>query len=157
MSRAFVREEDVQQPDALPELKVSDHPNFVTRRGLELIDGRIAELIGLLAQAADEATTARLQRDLRYWTSRRETAQLRERSPDDDEVGFGTRVRFRRDDDEPEEIEIVGEDEADPAHRRLSFAAPLARAMMGARVGEVVTFTTPQRSSEMTILAIEAL
>ena len=157
MSRAFVREEDTQQPDVLPELKVSAHPNFVTRRGLQLIDDKVADLTQLLEAGADEATQARLQRDLRYWMSRRETAQRREHRAQDDEVDFGSRVRFRRDEGEPEEIEIVGEDEADPTHRRVSFAAPLARAMIGARVGDVVAFSTPQGSSEVTILAVEAI
>ena len=157
MSRAFVREEDVQQPDILPELKVSAHPNFVTRRGLQLIEQKIGELADALTACSDEATTARLQRDLRYWMSRRETAELREHQCGDDEAGFGTRVTFRRDGGEPQAVEIVGEDEADPAHGRVSFAAPLARALMNVRAGDVVEFKTPQRTSELTILRIEPL
>jgi transcription elongation factor GreB len=34
-------------------------------------------------------------------------------------------------------------DEADPAHGRISFLAPLARALLGAAVGDSVTARTP--------------
>ena len=37
-------------------------------------------------------------------------------------------------------LTIVGHDEADPAHDRIAYAAPLARALMGAMAGESVAF-----------------
>jgi transcription elongation factor GreB len=157
MSRAFVREEDTEQQDTLPELKVSPYPNYVTPRGLALIDEKIAELDRVIAGGADEAAAARAARDLRYWTVRRDTAQLRQRAADEDEIGFGARVRFRRDGGQPEVIEIVGEVESDPRHGRLSWVAPLVRAMLGARAGDRVAFSTPQRTSELEILAVERI
>jgi transcription elongation GreA/GreB family factor len=156
MSRAFVREEDTEQHDTLPELKISPYPNYVTRRGHALIEDKVAELERVLADNTDEAASARAARDLRYWTVRRETAQLKERGAEE-EIGFGTRVRFRRDGGAPETVEIVGEDESDPHHGRLSWVAPLAKAMLGTRPGDIVTFTTPQKSSELEILAVEPL
>ena len=157
MSRAFVREEDVQQPDVLPELKISEHPNFVTHRGLVLIEAKIAELRTLLAVDQDAATVARLERDLRYWLARGGNAQVKEREHGDKKAGFGARVRFRRDGGKPETIEIVGEDEADPAQGRISWVAPLARAMKGTEAGDSVTLTTPQGEVELTILEVEGI
>ena len=37
-------------------------------------------------------------------------------------------------------VEIVGTDEADPAEGRIGFQAPLARAVIGAEVGETLEF-----------------
>jgi transcription elongation GreA/GreB family factor len=156
MSRAFVREEDMEQQDVLPELKISPHPNYVTRRGLALIEAKIAELNTRLAGGPDEATTARLERDLRYWAERGATAQLKDRESGE-EAGFGARVTFRRGEGEAETIEIVGEDEADPAHGCIGWVAPLARALTGARTGDVVTLKTPQSEAELYVLKVETI
>ena len=50
--------------------------------------------------------------------------------------------------------EIVGEDEADPAQGRIAPHAPLARSLMGARVGDVVVWTRPVGRMELEVLAI---
>jgi transcription elongation GreA/GreB family factor len=99
----------------------------------------------------------RLLRDLRYWMARKETARVVEPEADRDEVGFGTRVIFRRGDGPPETIEIVGEDESDPKARRIGWVAPLASAMMGARVGDVVMLENRQPATPITILAVEPI
>lgn len=52
------------------------------------------------------------------------------------EVRFGATVTIRRGDGRTQTFRIVGEDEADPAHGSLAYVAPLARALMGKRVGE---------------------
>ena len=54
-------------------------------------------------------------------------------------VGFGTTVTFTLDGRE-RRVTIVGDDEADPAAGLLALSAPLARALMGAAVGETVAF-----------------
>ena len=55
-----------------------------------------------------------------------------------------------RDDGREQTFRIVGEDEADPAHGTLSHASPLARALFGKKVGDVV----PAGSGEAEIVAI---
>ena len=157
MSRAFVREDDLYQTDALPELRVSEHPNWVTPRGLEQIDAKIAELNRILAGDPDEASAARAARDLRYWTVRKETAEVHAHDPQETAVSFASRVKFSRDGHPPETLEIVGEDEADPKHGRLSWVAPLARAMLSRRPGDVVTLKTPDGEHEIEILAVEPI
>ena len=155
MNRAFVREDDLDQPDALPELRISDQPNWVTERGLKEIDAKIDALNAILAGEPDEASAARAARDLRYWAARRETAEIHERGGDKTAVGFASRVTFRRDGGAPETLEIVGEDEAGPKQGRISWVAPLARAMLNRRAGDVVTLTTPQGEAEIEILSVE--
>ena len=53
------------------------------------------------------------------------------------------------------EIAIVGSDEADPALGRLAFTAPLARALTGAAVGDLVAFAGQDEAIE--IVGIEPL
>ena len=157
MSSAFVREPDDLPPESPPERVVSHHPNFVTSRGLKMMERTLAELDGKIAACDDEAELAWLRRDQRYWSARHASAQVVESPEAPEEVAFGTRVTFRRDGGEPESVELVGEDESDPAAGKLSWVAPMARAMMGAMPGEVVELETRTPPSEIEILAVEPI
>jgi len=138
MSRAFVKEQD-DVPEDLPERPVSTNPNFVTARGLSLIDAEIDSCRKRLAQGQhdqDKAAIARASRDLRYWTQRRSTAQLVESAGPPEAVGFGCRVTIMREDGRKQVFSIVGEDEADPAKGFIAYTSPMARALMGKGQGE---------------------
>jgi transcription elongation GreA/GreB family factor len=138
MSRAFVKEAE-DEPD-LPDRPVSPHPNLVTPRGLELIEQALTAAQRAYAEAratGDRAALARSGRDLRYWSARRSSANL-VRPVRCDSVGFGCTVTVRRSDGRTQTIRIVGEDEADPAGGSISHVAPLARALLGASIGDVV-------------------
>ncbi|HSF63141.1 MAG TPA: GreA/GreB family elongation factor, partial [Paracoccaceae bacterium] len=50
--------------------------------------------------------------------------------------------------------EITGEDESDPARHRIAPQAPLARALLGAAVGDTVTWHRPSGAVALEILAI---
>ena len=54
-------------------------------------------------------------------------------------IHFGMRVVVRREDGRTQAFRIVGEDEADPSRGTVSHVSPLARAVMGRSVGDVVT------------------
>jgi transcription elongation GreA/GreB family factor len=141
MSRAFVREQDTDRPEDLPERPISEHPNDVTETGLAQIDRALAAAAEAHAHAqatADRAALATAGRDLRYWTVRRATARVVPAPSDLSEVRFGTSVTILRDDGREQTFRIVGEDEADPAQGSISHVSPLARAMFGKRVGDVV-------------------
>ncbi len=136
MSVAFRRESDEEHLEPKFELPIPAGPNLVTPRGLTLIQNRVAELEAELEGCSDEATAATLKRDLRYWQTRQITAELAP-IPAGDKIEIGVRVRVLLN-GAPKTFEIVGADEADPATGLLSFTAPLARAMIGAEVGEVL-------------------
>jgi transcription elongation GreA/GreB family factor len=89
-------------------------------------------------------------RDLRYFAERLRTAQLVPTSGSTDTVAFGCTVTFSRDDGRVQSYAIVGEDEADPKAGSISFASPIARALLGKGVGEVVSLG----DSELEIVAI---
>lgn len=138
MSVAFRRESDEEHKEPRFELPVPSGPNYVTPRGRALIEARVAELRAKLAGTTDEGEREAIGRDLRYWQTRQVTAILAP-SPPVDEIAFGSRVRIRMNGAE-RVIEIVGDDEADPARGRIAFSAPLARALIGAGEGDRVAF-----------------
>ena len=143
MSVAFTREEDLEATAAdLPDRPISAHPNLVTAEGLAAIDAALAAARAAYASAqasgsieADRTAMARATRDLRYWSARRATAQLVETEADG-RVRFGGSVTIEREDGRTQTWRIVGEDEADPAKGSVSHVSPLARALMGKRVGD---------------------
>jgi len=140
MSRAFIKEQDGQDAvEELPEHPVSTNPNFVTQRGLALIDDEIETARKLLAHAqheTDRAGIARASRDLRYWMQRRATAQQVEPPKAPRKVAFATRVSIKRDDGREQTFSIVGEDEADLEKGLIAYTVPIARALLGLEVGD---------------------
>ncbi len=143
MSRAFVKEADgMDFVEQLPDRPVSEHPNLVTARGLKLIDDEVRSNRQALATAqsgGDRTMIARCMRELRYWTTRRGSAQLVEPPPADAPVSFGDAVRLELEDGSDRAFRIVGEDEADPSEGRISWLAPIAQAVMGREVDDAVT------------------
>jgi len=147
MAVAFTREEDLEtRASDLPERPISPHANLVTQSGLDLIEQALAEARAAYAAAqtdggvsADRTAMSRATRDLRYWSSRRASAQLTEPEPDADKVQFGRTVEVERQDGRRQTFRIVGEDEADPAAGSISYVSPLARALMGREAGDVVS------------------
>jgi transcription elongation GreA/GreB family factor len=141
MSKAFTKEpESGDVYDDLPDRPVSPH-NLVTPKGLEMIEAELARLHlehTAAQEANDRARLAKTNRDLRYWTSRRATAQVMEPPKDAKEVHFGSTVTILRDDGRRQTYRIVGEDEADPSAGTLSYVSPVAQALMGKQVGDVV-------------------
>lgn len=136
MSVAFRRDSDEEVREPRFELPIPAGPNLVTARGRALIDERIAALAA--ETPGDEVRREAIARALRYWHTRRVTAELAP-PPPADEVAFGSRLRARID-GKDREIAIVGDDEADPAAGRIACSAPLARALIGLAVGEVADF-----------------
>ncbi|CAN7424382.1 transcription elongation factor GreA [Mesorhizobium sp. LjNodule214] len=141
MSRAFTREEDSENAIAgIGERPVSQHRNLVTEHGLAQIEAELTGLRDELAKAekrADRERIALMSRDLRYWTARRESAELSVPEPGSDLVRFGMGVTLEGDDGRKVHWKIVGEDEADPAKGSISHVSPMAMALFGKKVGDV--------------------
>jgi transcription elongation GreA/GreB family factor len=153
MSRAFVREpEGGEAFEDLPDRTLSPH-HLVTASGLAQMDAEIKDLEQRLEEAKaadDKAEVTRLARDLRYWSARRVSAELIPPPTDTTHVRFGAQVTFEREDGRQQTYRIVGEDEADPAKGTLSYVSPLAQALMGKEVGDVI----PVGSTTAEIIAI---
>lgn len=143
MSRAFTREDDNESAiAALGERPVSPHRNLVTQGGLAMIDAAIAGLREELASAdatSERERIAMISRDLRYWTTRRENAELSIAEPASQVIRFGMTVTIEGEDGKRRNWRIVGEDEADAGSGSISHVSPMAQALFGKAVGDVVT------------------
>jgi transcription elongation GreA/GreB family factor len=141
MSRAFVKASDVDTSN-LPDRPLSAHPNFVTPEGLAAIERALARFNAAHTAAVDKdnkTAIASARRELRYWGARRASAEVIEPPADKSRVHFGATVTVQRDDGRMQTFRIVGEDEAEPARGTLSHVSPLAHAVLGKSVGEIVT------------------
>ncbi|MBO3759347.1 transcription elongation factor GreA [Ciceribacter sp. L1K22] len=148
MSVAFVKEESAEaaQETLLPDRPVSPHPNLVTEDGLKALQAQLqaARDAYETANAIEDVNERRRQsagplRDARYFTERVRTAQVMPVPEDKSVVAFGSTVTFSRDDGRVQTYRVVGEDEADPKAGSISYVSPVARALSGKAVGDLVT------------------
>jgi len=70
-------------------------------------------------------------------------------------VRFGARVTVRGEDGVERSYRLVGVDEAKAAEGRVAFLSPLARAVLGKRVGDVVVWRAPRGDEELELVAVE--
>src|SRR6185295_4838751 len=141
MNKAFVNDDDEGQIDVLPDREIPPHPNLVTAEGLVQIERMQADLSKQLTEAEareDLTAQAHIARDLRYWTARRSNAELVPMPKDKTKVAFGLRVTIARDDGRKQTFRVVGLDEADPEKGTVSYISPMAKALTGKSVGDVV-------------------
>ena len=153
MSVAFRRDGDEEHLEPKFEIPIPPGPNRVTARGLALIAERIAGIEVQLAGASDETAITALKRDLRYWQTRQITAELMP-APSGETVEFGVTVTCRLNGQQRVLI-LVGDDEADPATGLIAWTAPLARALMGAEVGELLDFGGKEEAIEVVDIAVQ--
>ncbi len=153
MSVAFRRESDEEHLEPTFEIPIPPGPNWVTERGLRLTRDKVEALEAIDAAAMSEEDAKKHRRALRYWRTRLATAHLQPPAAADT-VSFGSRVTYRLN-GAVKRIDIVGDDEADPAEGRIAFTAPLARAMMEAEAGEMIDFAG--KPAAITIIAVESI
>ncbi len=163
MSRAFVKENDLEHAGIdVPERPVSDEPNYVTPRGLSLLNQTIDDLEkereALITKKDDPMVRqkiAMIERDMRYFAARIESAILTHpKEEDPSHVLFGAKVTAEDEKGELLTFEIVGEDEANIHEGRVSYLSPLAEALLGSAVGDEVVWEKPMGDSHLTIQKI---
>lgn len=161
MSRAFVNEDAGNDRPDLPERPVPPGPNFVTPRGLAALQRSLAdrqsELTSLKARAErlDKLPEAAAERDIRWLEARLKAAVTIDPAAHDlTEVAFGLAVTVADEDGHETTYEITGEDEADARIGRIAPNAPLARALLGAQVGDSVTWARPAGDIQLEVLGI---
>ena len=131
---------EVKRPEVIKALKdaralgdLSENADYDAARNEQaIVEGRIAELEKIL-----------------------ETAELIEKR-DTDSVGLGTTVTIKYvDDEDVEEYRIVGSKEADPSNNKVSNESPLAKAIMGAKVGDTCTVESPNGHYNVIVMEIK--
>lgn len=165
VSKAFTDEEAGEDAPLVPARAPLPPgvPNYVTPRGLELLCEELAALQLERARADALANQKQRGRALGVLTQRRvaleqriATAEVVAASDESlERVRFGAHVLVFGADGE-RSYEIVGVDEADPAHGKLAFTAPLARALLGRAAGDSVRVRTPRGLEDVEIRAIRS-
>jgi len=150
MSRAFVKENDLEHAGIdIPERPISPEINYVTTKGL-------AELKKILVKlesernnlVGDDVTNSqkkmRIERDLRYFSNRIESAILINPSNQSkDIILFSAKVDVLNESGENLHFEIVGEDEANIKTHKISYISPLAKALIGHKLNDEVVWHKP--------------
>ena len=147
MSVAFRRESDEEHLEPKFELPIPPGPNYVTPTGLASIEARVAALEAAVVAGGTEDAVKALRRDLRYWHQRHSSA-IPAPHPAPGVVGIGSRVTFTLR-DKQQSMTISGHDEADPAHGKIAFASPLARAILGLTAGDFADFAGEEEAIEI--------
>lgn len=167
MSKAFLRESD-ETNEAPLVAPVSPLPtgarNYVTVAGAkqmrnELQRLRAVERPKLRERSAQDSQSklrlAALDERIRYLENSLLTAEVIKTTPGpSDTVRFGTTVIVREADGTMVQYRLVGVDETDPARGAISWASPLAQALMNARVGSQVAVATPGGPKVLTVVAV---
>jgi len=147
VSVAFRRDSDEEVLEPKFDRPIPLGPNLVTANGLAQIAARIVALDAVLVGTLADVERAERERERRYWRVRLGSAQLAS-APPPGQVGFGSRVRIVLDGKE-RTVSIVGSDEADSTTGAIGFTAPLARALMQARVGDRLDFQAKGEAIEV--------
>ena len=151
---------------------------YLTQEGLDELKNELDNLINVKRpeniQAIKEARSlGDLSENAEYDAARNEQAQIEARiktvekmlenvkiitKADTSKVSLGTTVAIKYvdddDDDEGDEYKIVGSQEADPFESKISNESPIAKALMGHKVGDVVSVESPNGNYEVKVIEI---
>ena len=168
MNKAFTRESDGDDDDdevALPAMPQGSK-NYVTPQGyarlraelMSLLDDerpKIVEVVSWAAKNGDRSENGdylygkkrlrEIDRRIRFLTKRLDIAEVVDPSlhHGHDQVFFGATVTYANPKGDERTITIKGIDEADSTQGEVSWIAPIARALLKARVGDEVMLQTP--------------
>ncbi len=167
MSRAFSKEGDQQElPIIPPRAELPEGvPNYVTPVGLQqLLDEQLeleAQQAALSKEDTIDANRALVVIDVQLNRLNHRIAKAREINLSEqpaDEVRFGATVTLKMGKQQaPQTFQIVGVDEANVKLKKIAFVAPIAKAIMGKKVGEKVEFKLGNEVREVEILGVEYL
>jgi transcription elongation factor GreB len=181
MNKAFTRESDAAGDDGDDELALPALPpggkNYVTPGGyarlreelLALLDverPKVVEVVSWAAKNGDRSENGdylygkkrlrEIDRRIRFLTKRLDIAEVVDPSAHHgrDQVFFGATVTYANQRGEERTITIKGIDEADSAKGEVSWIAPIARALLKARVGHEVSLVTPVGTEKIEIVEV---
>ena len=135
----------------------NNKPILLTKEGYEEI--KEARALGDLSENADYDAARNEQAEIEAKIKKLETilenVQIIE-TVSTDEVGVGTTVKiaYIDDEDDVDQYKIVGSQEADPFESKISNESPIAIALMGHKVGDIVSVESPNGSYEVKVIEI---
>lgn len=154
-----------------------EQKNYITPEGFQKLKNEYAELlhkerpkvvetVAWAASNGDRSENADYQygkkrlreidRRLHFLLSRLESAEVVDpKSIQSDRVVFGAKVTIRDESNQILIYKIVGIDELDPSRGYLSWISPVAKALLGKKVGDVATVIKPKGTEDFEIEKIE--
>ncbi|MFA5620032.1 MAG: GreA/GreB family elongation factor [Weeksellaceae bacterium] len=163
MSRGFVKEGDQEEAVIIPPRAVLPPGtiNYVTPVGLEALKNEKESLLEerrkLSQDNENEYRRATTLIDGKIYLLEERLASARliiGKEQPEDEVRFGARVKIKKG-KHLQEFRIVGVDEADVKMKKISFTSPLARAITGKKLNEILEFKLGNHIEEIQILEID--
>jgi len=181
MNKAFTRELDRDDEDDDGDVEASVLPggakNYITAAGHRrlrdelktLLDDERPKMVETVSWAAKNGDRSEngdylygkkrlreIDRRIRFLTKRLDIAEVVDPAlhHGNDQVFFGATVRFASDHGEERTIRILGVDEAESARGEVSWVAPIARALLKARVGDEVRLVTPRGVETIEVLEV---
>jgi len=156
---------------------MADKPRFITPEGFRRLKAEYDELFGIerpkivevvswAASLGDRSENAdylygkkrlrEIDRRLGYLARIMKAAKVVDpaEQPSRDQVRFGATVELADEDDNRRTLTIVGDDETDASAGRIGWSAPLARALIGAKVGDERVVHLPAGEKSYEILGI---
>ena len=163
MSRAFVKENDLEHAGIdIPERPISSEKNYVTPNGYKELETKISILgeertkSSLNTDAINKQKKLQLERDLRYFINRLESAILiNPLEQDKNKVLFSASVDVENELGDILNFQIVGEDEANVKINKIAYNSPLAKALIGNTINDEVVWKKPLGSETLTIVKIQ--
>jgi transcription elongation factor GreB len=150
VSKAFTKDDGPPAPEIArhrPPLPAG--PNYVTAAGLRALREELGRLDATPTEAGARGAAWRAALEERI-----ATAVVASPPRDRDEIRFGARVGIKNADGVTRALTIVGVDEADASVGRIAFVAPVARALLGRRLGDVVTIRSPRGDDEVDVVSV---
>lgn len=168
MSSAFLKNETADAPVVIPARAPlpPGTPNYVTPEGLDLLRTELTDLETQRAHLQADATADENERSRQLALLNGCIANLNQRisiakvveMQEQERVRFGATVSLKIQMGKLAGTErhftLVGVDQANAAQGLIAFTAPLARAMQGKRVGETVSWPSPQGQQVMEVVSI---
>jgi transcription elongation factor GreB len=166
VSKAFTRESDETDAEEIPSGRFPLPPgakNYITRGGADrlrknlnqlLEKRRVGTTVGNETDPEAKAEQRRIESAIRKLQSILDSVVVAEIPDDQEKVAFGASVVVRHGNGEEEGYQIVGVDESDPAQGRISWIAPLARALLSRRAGDKVRFRSPAGDEELQVVNV---
>ena len=179
MNKAFTRESEADDEEdvSLPELP-SGGKNYITPQGyarlraelLQLMDEerpKVVEAVHWAALNGDRSENGdyiygkkrlrEIDRRIRFLTRRLELAEVTDPAVHHggDQAFFGATVTYAEQSGQEHTVTILGIEEADSSHGQVSWISPVARALLKARVGDVVRLVTPLGAQEIEVLEVQ--
>ena len=148
----YLTEEGLEEiKKELEELKLVKRPEVINALKDARAQGDLSENAEYDAARSEQAIVESRIKDLEVMLERAVVIT----KVDTDVVSIGTKVTLEYvDDEDTEEYSIVGSQEADPFTNKISNESPIAKAIMGLKVGSVVSVDSPNGKYDVKILAI---